>query len=67
MSCPIEKQVCWQRFQSLLEIKLLELKRDAVFVEDDVEDFLERTVCLFISLFSYLVVFECFLMHFNVF
>jgi hypothetical protein len=33
-----KQQVCWQRFQSLLEIKLLELKRDAVFVEDDVEE-----------------------------
>jgi hypothetical protein len=34
------QQVCWDRFQSLLEIKLLELKRDAVFAEDDVEEFL---------------------------
>jgi hypothetical protein len=65
----MKEQVCWDRFQSLLEIKLLELKKDAVFVEDDVEDFSRKNSLSFhfaVFLIEF-VVFECFLVDFNVF
>ena len=32
------EQVCWARFQYVLELRMLELKRDASY-EEDVEDF----------------------------